>query len=245
MNLPTEALRDLQRCGPALFRYIVALMLTLCAYRCLSFATGYWLPKETVPSLAPLAQLLSAVCLAAVMGMAQAVYLSVLGAAIDKPLWKYKGAKNALQQYFVLWFIINLTLITLLDVQARFEGADRKDIAAFFEFIIIAGHVLALPVGACIMHWGSMRWDELGDALRPITRLFSMMMLPIIVGFMQYTLSSARMFAMTDNVLFNLIFLTMTDIPLLMIETYIFALVWRICMHHRSLPPENDNPFEF
>jgi len=245
MNLPTEALRDLQRCGPALFRYAVALLLTLCSYHCLAFAVECYLPEDTFQDMNALAQLFLAVYFAVAISAAQAVYLAILGAAIDKPLWKYKGAKDALQRFFVPWLIINLTLITLLDIQARFEMADRKDIAAFLEFVILAGNVLALPVGGCIMHWGSLRWNELGEALRPMARLFSMMMLPIMVGFMQYTLARARFFALTDNMLFNLMFLIMTDIPLLMIDAYIFTLVWRICMHHRSLPPENDNPFDF
>jgi hypothetical protein len=245
MNLPTEALRDLQRCGPALFRYAVALLLALCSYHCILFGIELRLPQETFPNAAAMAHLAAVLYFAVVISMAQAVYLSMLGAAIDRPLWKYKGAKDALQRFFILWFIINLLMVTLLDIQARLMAANLKDAAAFLEFVILAGHVMAMPVGACIMHWGALQWNETGEALRPLLRLFSMTMFPIVIGFIQFTLASARLFALTDTILVNLIFLTITDIPLVMIDAYIFALIWRICMYHRSLPPDTENPLDF
>lgn len=245
MNLPTEALRDLQRCGFALFRYTVALLLVLSSYRCILFLIEMWLPQETYTNAIATAQLFAVLLFAAVISMAQSVYFSLLGAAIDRPLWKYKGAKDALRRFFVLWFILNLLLVTLLDIQARLMSANLKDLAAFLEFVILAVHVTALPLGACLMHWGSLQWNEVGEALRPLFRLFSLTLFPIVIGFIQFTLASARVFALTENTLVNLIFFTITDIPLVMIDAYIFALIWRICMHHRSLPPDTENPFDF
>lgn len=245
MDLPSEAFRDLQRCGPALFRYVVALLLALCSHHCMMFAMPVWIPEETFPAFAALANLFAALYIAVVASAVQAVFLSILGAAVDRPLWKYKGAADSIKRFFPLWLIINLTLITLVDIQARLFVADIKDVAAFMEFIIIGGHVMAIPVGVCIMHWGAFHWHELADALKPMMRLFSMLLLPIVVGFIQYTLASGRGLAMTDNVLFNILFFTLTDIPLIMIDAYIFTLVWRICMHYRSLPPETEDPFDF
>lgn len=245
MNLPTEALRDLQRCGFALFRYTVALLLVLCSYRCILYLIELWVPEETYPGAAAAMHLVTVLYFAVVISIAQAVYLSMLGAAIDRPLWKYKGAKDALSRFFILWFIINLLLLTLFDIQARLMSANLKDTAAFLEFVILAVHVVALPAGACIMHWGTLQWNEFGEAIRPLFRLFSLMLFPMVIGFIQFTLASARLFALTDTIFVNLIFLTITDIPLVMIDAYIFALVWRICMYHRSLPPDTENPFEF
>ena len=245
MDLPTAALRDLQRCGPALFRYVVATLLTLCSHRCISWTITVWLPEETWPALASLATLSTTLYLAVLLSAVQAVYFSHLGAIIDKPLWKYQGAKNALRRFFMLWLLINLFLITLVDIQTRLMAADARDAALSLEAVILAGHMLALPVGACIMHLGAFHWHELGEALRPFSRLFSMMLFPIFVGFIQYTLANARILVLTENLFFNLLFLTVTDIPLVLLEAYIFTLIWRVCMHHRSLPPETENPFDF
>ncbi len=245
MDLPSEAFRDLQRCGSALLQYVVALLLALCSHRCMIFAITVWLPEEVYPGGAAAANLCAALYIAVILSAVQAVFLSVLGAAIDKPLWKCKGTADSLKRFFSLWLIINLVLITLLDIQARFVTADMKDMAAFMEFVIIAAHVTAMPVGACIMHWGAFNWHELADALKPIVRLFSMTLLPVIVGFIQYTLAGGRSLAMTENMLFNFLFFTITDVPLIVVDAYIFTLVWRICMHYRSLPPETEDPFDF
>lgn len=245
MDLPSEAFRDLQRCGPALFRYVVAVLLTLCSYHCISWTIDIWLPAADAPGIKNLATLCATLYFASLISAVQAVYLSILGAAIDKPLWKYKGAKDALQRFFILWLLINLFLITLVDIQSRLMASDIQDTAMSLEPVILVGHVLALPVGACIMHWGAFHWHELGESLRPFTRLFSLMLIPMLIGFVQYSLINVRSMAATDNMAFNIPFFILTDIPLVLIEAYIFTLVWRICMHHRSLPPETEDPFDF
>ncbi len=245
MNLPAEALKDMQRHGAAVARYIVAIMLTLISYRLLAFAAQHGLSEDAHPQLFAAARLMAALYLAVAASAAQAVFLAQLGAAIDVPLWKYKGTQDALQRFFVIWFIINLFLITLIDIQTRLLGADIEDAAAFMELLIMAAHVAAMPVGACIMHWGALDWSELGEALRPLGRLLSLAVFPFAIGFIQYALASARMAGATDNMLANLLFLSVTDVPLMMLDVFIFVLVWRLCMHHRTLPPVEDNPLDF
>ncbi|HDP34115.1 MAG TPA: hypothetical protein ENN29_03280 [Candidatus Hydrogenedentes bacterium] len=245
MNLPAEALRDLRRCGHAVFRYVVASIMAVMLFRFFSYAGRYWLPEEAQPQLSAIIQLAGALYLAVAVSAVQAVYFSVLGAAIDKPLWKHKGAVDALQRFFTPWLIINLLIITLTDIQTRFLAAEMNDIAALIEFSILAVSVAAIPVGGCIMHWGGLEWNELAEALRPLGRLFSQTLLPVAAGFALYALASARMIAVTGNMLVDMMFLTGTDIPLFMLEAYVFAMVWRICMHHRTLPPEDNDPFDF
>ncbi len=245
MNLPAEALKDLQRCGGPVLRFIVATMVTLLSYRLLIFGVQNGLGEESHPQMYPMARLLAAIYLAVAVSAVQALFLAQLGAAIDTPLWKYKGAQDALQRFFIPWLIINLFLITLVDIQTRFLAADREDVAALLELLVLAVHVFSVPVGACIMHWGALEWKELGDALRPLGRLLSLAILPFAIGFIQYALANARLLGLRENMLADLVFLSVTDVPLMLIEVFIFALVWRICMHHRSLPPVEENPFDF
>ncbi len=245
MNLPAEALKDLRQSMGAVLRYMIAVMLAVFSCRLLLFAAQHRFPEETYPQLFAMTRLLAFLYLAFAASAVQAVCLAMLGAEIDRPLWKYKGMSDALQRFFVPWLIINLFLITLVDIQSRLLAADMTDVAVLLEFVILMTHAAAMPVAACIMHWGALEWGELGEALRPLGRLFSLALLPFAVGIIQYLMSSARALGASDNMLIDLVYFSVTDVPLLLLEVFIFAMVWRICMHHRSLPPVDDNPLDF
>lgn len=242
--LLTAAIEDLRACSVTLIRYVAASFLALGAYRLILHALDAGMDAEIHANLLSVVRLCMALYLAIAGSLIQAVFFAELGAQVDRPIWKYAGPRDAMRRFFVPWLIINLSIITLIDIRSRLIVVGQTEAGALFDVLLLVVHLGALPVGACIMHWGALEWNELGAALRPLVRFIHLLLVPIAVAFIQFALLQLRAAAIVGNDAATFMTLVLTDIPLFLLDALIFVLAWRICMIHRNEPEEESDPFD-
>lgn len=243
-KLLAAVVADLSECRDVLIRYVAACFIVLALYRLALHGLYEWAEAESRLVLASSIRLGMAIYLAVAASALMAIFFSALGARIDRPIWKCAGAGEALRRFFVPWLIINLFTITLIDVQTRLLAAERGEVAALLELLVLTVHLAAVPVGACVMHWGALAWHELGAALKPLVRMMSLTLLPLAIAFLQYVFMNLRAAFLVENDAATFMTYMITDIPLLLLDALIFGLVWRICMHCRNVPEEEVDPFD-
>lgn len=244
MKLLTVVLDDLRICSGAVLRYVLAAAVVLATYRLLYHGLEVWEAAEAPAKLMSLLHLGLALYLAVVFSGVEAIFLSALGREIDRPIWKCKGPADALRRFFTPWLIINLSCITLIDIQARLALLGQSEAVLLFEGLILIAHLCALPIGAAIMHWGALEWRELGSALRPLLRFLHLLLLPLALAFFQFALVRLRGVVVAGDGSTMVLTRVVLDIPMILLDVLIFALVWRICMMHRNEPEVESDPFD-
>ncbi len=162
---------DLRECQRTVFRYVAAGLLATLPYRLTMYRLNTWESVETYPVFSSTIRLGMAIYLAVAASAVMAVFFTELGVRIDRPIWKCAGPREALRRFFIPWLIINLATITLVDIQSRLLIAEKREAGAAVELLILMVHLGAAPVGACVMHWGALVWNEIGSALKPMMRL--------------------------------------------------------------------------
>ncbi len=238
--LLSESLVDLRRHGAAACRYVALSLLVTVVYR----IAAYWLDgsalSETALSTAPLARMALALYVACASSAVQAVCFAALGAAIARPMWKWRGPRDGLARFFMPWLIINLFLVTLADIHLYIVRLEQQDLAALLELPLLAAHTAALPLGAVIMYWGVLHWPDLPAMAVPLTRFYQLTLLPLGLGLLQYILLGVRAQFLEATSLWALALYTATDIPVLLLDVLIFTQVWRICILNSTTPPDAD-----
>jgi len=238
-----EAVNDLQRQRGAVALYLLSSLAILAVYRILAHLLGGGVLLAPTASLLRLALTLY---LAVAVSAVQAVFLAALGAGIARPLWKYKGWHDPLRRFFIPWLILNLLLVTITDICAHLMQAEQTDMAATLELLLLAVHMATIPVGGAIMFWGRLEWRELPTALAPLGRFFQWTLLPLAIALLQYVLIEIRSVLLEGSGAVTLAGYSATDLPLLLMDLLIFALVWRICLHNQMNPGDNDeDPLDF
>ncbi|NLO34196.1 MAG: hypothetical protein GX117_12735 [Candidatus Hydrogenedentes bacterium] len=169
-----------------------------------------------------------------------ALFLAPLGAAVARPLWKYKGWRDGLARFFLPWLILNLLLVTLMNIEFRMQMEQQEEAIVLIQSLEIWSAVLFFPIGAGIMYWGELRWQELPMALRPLLRYFKYSCLALVIALFQHDIEVQCALISFDNTKLQLLFQTVLDIPLLITDLYIFILLWRIFMLNQQNPPSLD-----
>lgn len=245
-TLLSESLGDLRRHFVPACQYVFAAMAALALYRWSAyFLDVFSLPETAAPTVSAV-RLTLVLYLAVASSVIQALFFASLGAAIARPMWKCKGWRDALTRFFMPWLIINLFLVMLMDIHARLIGGGVYDPALMLELLLMVVHAAALPLGAAVMYWGALRWQELPQMTVPLTRFLQLTLLPFGLGLIQYILTGVRvqMFEPTRPWVLGLY--TVTDMPLIALDVLIFALVWRICILDATTPREiDDDPLDF
>lgn len=245
LKLWNDTLENLRRNASPGVRYVLAAVGILMLFRGAGYVLYVLMLAETVPAAASLVRMGLMLYLAAAMSAAQAVFFAALGAALARPIWKYGGYRDALKRFYVLWLIINLALVTLIDIRAHLLSIGENEVAGMLEIFLLIAHLASLPVGASIMFWGALNWSELPSALKPLARFFQLLMLPLGIAFLQYVLISLRAFLPYGERPWMLLLHTLSDIPLVSMDVLLFALVWRICLLDKTTPREIEDPLEF
>ena len=241
-----EAVNDLRRQPGVVALYLLSSLAILAVYRILAHLLGGGDTPVLPAPAASLLRLALTLYLAVAASAVQAVFLAAFGAGIARPLWKYKGWHDALRRFFIPWLILNLLLVTITDICARLMQAEQTDVAATLELLLLAVHMATIPVGGAIMFWGGLEWRELPTALAPLGRFFQWTLLPLAVALLQYMLIELRSVLLEGGGAVTLAGYSASDLPLVLIDLLIFALVWRICLHNQMNPGDNDeDPLDF
>ena len=142
------------------------------------FLTG---PLEDAPDrVKGLAQVIKLIGAAALYAAMNAIVFSILGADIDRPLWRYHGWPDALRRFFTPWFLLALTYVVLF----RFIpllGIDHpvSQLFLMLSCIVFTAH---LPVGVAVMQQGRFEWRYLVDAVTPLLIQLPRMAIPLFMA---------------------------------------------------------------
>ena len=101
VTLFTEAVNDLWRHVARVAQYVLATTMILALYRVCYAALEGLDASGNAYAAAPAARLLLSIGLAASLSAVQALVFAPLGAAIARPLWKYRDWRDALRRFFL------------------------------------------------------------------------------------------------------------------------------------------------
>jgi hypothetical protein len=221
--------------------YVLFNVLAGSAYHASEMMVSGLIPKNETPAWAYGYSLCVDVLLAALSSVFQAVYFAQLGKEMDKPLWKCTDNRDALRRFWLPWFIINLIFITVFRLQLRFAQPTSDETILFFEFGILLMYLLAVPVGACIMYWGRLKWSDLGESLAPLGKQFHLVINVLGLNFLQWMLHIAVLLVLPETQSWYLVpILGLINAPFALMECLAFAAMWQICMLHRNSSYEQD-----
>jgi len=246
LKLVSSAFSDLRRQHRIVIQYVIITTSVLTLFRLVSFCMFFFELPVNAPLVASLLRIVLALYLAITLSGVQSICFAALGVEVARPMWKCKGWRDAVQRFFMPWLIINLLLITLMDIRMHLFSVEESEIAAMLELMVMAAHLLSLPAGAAIMFWGGLNWRELPLMLAPLARFLTLTLIPVGVGLLQYILIGLRAALLDGTGLWGLAVYTLTDIPLVLLDGFIFTLAWRICLHDKATPKDaDDSPFDF
>lgn len=250
MELLNHGWDTLKRMPRPVAVYIGWLIVITISYRVFSTVLEDQL-KEANPALFGLLRLGGTIALAAAAALVTAIYFAELGKGTDRPLWKCAGATDAARRFFLIWFLCNLVLLTT--EQFLMAAAERSDdqASAILVPIYLFFSVSYLPVGACVMFYGKLHWPELGEALQPILRELSNVILVSFILFISILLQITIPFFFslvldpeTPLALANLLLPALLILPVGVLECLAFVIMFQICMVHRSTDYDSDD-FDF
>ncbi len=241
-----ESLGDIWRHRGPVFQYLVLSMTALVLYRLLNCGLEVFNLSKTALTVASMAHLMLALYLAVTVSFFRTFCFSNLGAVVARPMWKYKGCRDALNRFYVSWLIIALFLVTLTDIQTRLVQREQNDLTVMIGLVLLAGHVAAVPLGAVIMYWGALNWRELTLTIAPLIRFAWLTLLPLGLGLIQYAMIAMRPQFLDEGAPGDLVFYTLTDIPIVLLDILIFLAIWHIGMLDQTTPRNADeDSFDF
>lgn len=227
---------------------------TIAAYLAFTFALslvdsliGWGLAPDdpkAVPAWLPHYRIVSIVVFCALYSVLTSIFFARMGREIDRPLWKCADDREAVQRFFSTWFILSLLNSTMQAIVAHFHEAGQDTASAWCLLGFMIVFILTIPVGACIMYGGGLQWPVVHELLKPMLTMFPMTLNALSVALLEFVLLEGRVFfpvAIQKQILFG----PVLNVMLTSLECYVFALMWRICMLHRDLPPGESNDFDF
>ena len=190
--------------------------------------------EGTMPAWLECVGLLADVAYAAGLAMAQAAVFSMLGAEIDRPLWKCAGLAEALRRYFLPWFILGLLSLALFRIFVDRLVAEAYSTAELINFFRLLLYMVAMPVGACVMFHRGLEWSLLGKILSPISRRIGLIIGVLFIGFFQWTAELAAVAELSEQLSESGWVLAAINTPMALLECYAFIAMWHICMVDRD-----------
>ncbi len=175
---------------------------------------------------------------AAMASLGACIGLGRMGRDLDRPLWKIRTDGESIRRFFLPWFIliagdsaVNRLLALNIDAEAHPESI------LLYMLFCCALSAWIIPIGACIMFHGRLKWTQVGEALAPLTRSFSLTAFFLLFGFI-------------SSLMLTFVALSLPLPYRLIIETadnfcgcIIFAGIWELCRFNRNHPPEHDFDF--
>ena len=207
------------------------------------------MPSENpLPVWVPAVRIIEEVGFVALISVLQAIIFARFGKELEKPLWKCGDDKEAVQRFFMIWFIWNLFWSLIVQFKIRAIKAEALDLAYFLELITLFGSMFFIPVGVAIMYWGRLEWKELWEALRPTRRHPEFLFPAMLLGFLGYMMRDVVLSLLLSMDVDLETSLTAPAIAITLpalIELLAFTVMWQACVYDRNNPPEDDDEFDF
>ena len=186
-----------------------------------------------------LISMLATVLNASATAALQAIFFARLGTRIDRPLWRCTGPGDALKRFFMPWFILNLGMLALMQLTMRFNTSQAAML--FFMFFMV-GFIVMVPLGTCIMYHGRLHWPEVPIALQPIAKQFSPSMAVMAISFLEFMLLLVffEMVLKYEILQTSSTLSALVNAPFALIECFVVAAMFRVCMIHRDSLSDED-----
>lgn len=247
MDLIADAEKALVQHWRIVALYVLCSVAAVAVYDGCLVALDGIVPPDTTPKhfwFVALTLLLDLVLAAAIAALQSTVF-AMLGAQLDRPLWKYNGHADALKRFFTIWFVVNLIYLAIRRLQGYMsaQGLDHGVIA--LEIPRLFWICCAVPVAVCIMYGGKPVMNEIPDRLSPLFRFFPRILVPFGLGFLQYML--LELWVLNVPRAFREIPATsaLINVPLVLLECLVFAVMWHLCMEHRDTAIDQDDDFDY
>jgi len=248
VSVLSEAARGLRRNLPAVAVYVLITGGTTAIRRVcdLLVAGGIFFTLE--PS--PLRAYRFAMDLFVALGhtAASVMAFSRMGRELDRPLWKVADDREAFKRFFTLWFLILLSFLTVIRLFERVaETAPDSGWISLLKFLYFSMFLFSIPVGACIMFSGHLLWSELPQDLAPLVYQLPKTVAVVFVNFLMFVGHLALIDFLVDRPELRsaLWFLALIDVPFALVDCFVFAGIWLICMVHRKEMEERDRNIDF
>ncbi len=248
MQLLSQAEAALLRNWRVVCLYIVTTVVVVTVYGLAMDAMTEAVPEETRPK--PFWYIYASIGLdlgqVGIIAALQAIALAYIGREMDQPLWKCAHWQDALKRFFSYWFIVNLIYVTSSKLSLSVPDAIAADFGVLMFFFRFMLTLVAVPLGACIMHGGGLHWKEIPGLLAPFFRLFDKTLLAIALGFLQYVILLSILAFVPEQVLKSVWLWSFVNAPLALLECLAFAVMWLVCMQYREVASEfEDDDFDF
>ncbi len=187
---------------------------------------------------------LKEIILCAILGAIQAIIFSRLGVILDFPVWRCRDDKEALRRFFLLWFGVNVTLITLNRVSTVFADRGYSDLAYFMGGLGLIANIVYLPLTICWMYSGEKLTedDSFFRVFRPITRQWreTIGMWGIIIISILISIFILGLPIFEEPSILTAILKTLIIIPLAGIDILVFCWTWLLCIQGRIQGLDDD-----
>jgi len=171
----------------------------------------------------------------------QCLAFSMLGKAIDRPVWRIAGPVEAIQRFFTLWLGLNLIEVAIVRVQiAAYSIWGPGGPGTFLWGLVFATSIVIVPFGAAIMFHGKLVWKELSEAMQPIFRFGAQVTALCVATFAVL----AVLLSMQEAALEAPWIQPGLRIIFALWECVVFTGIWLLCITNRESPLEDDD-FDF
>lgn len=248
MQLLSQAEAALLRNWRVVCLYVVTTVVVVTIYSLILDGMEAVVPEETRPK--PFWYIYASIGLdlaqVGAIAALQAMALAAIGREIDQPLWKCAGWQDALKRFFSFWFIVNLIYVTSSKLSMSVPDALADDVGLLMFFFRFMLTLVAVPLGACIMHGGGLQWKEIPGLLAPFFRLFDRALIAIALGILQYAIILSILAFVPQETLKTVWLWSFVNIPLALLECLAFAVMWIVCMEYREIASDfEDDDFDF
>ena len=173
------------------------------------------------------------VCMTLVYAAAQAVVFSRFAKDIDRPLWRIRDDREALQRYFLPWLVLNACLFLLKQLSFDVPALLGNDTIGFFpSWLLLFAAAVYLPLGAAMMFLRTADWRNIGEALAPYRRQFGKTFALCCINGILFLF----MLALVDRIKGQPWLGLLADIIFGYFDCVIFCAAWLICMFDRQTP---------
>jgi len=162
-----------------------------------------------------------------------------IGRDLARPLWKVGVPGEALRRFFLLWFILNLLVVTVSQITNRLWEADSP-VAGLMIGLVIILYASYIIVGAGVMYHGRFGTEDFSKALAPFVREVGQTALLILVAL--FTVLVALFTEIETENLSWLYHAPVSAVLSAVLECVVFSGAWIICMTSQETP---DNDLDF
>lgn len=171
---------------------------------------------------------------------AQTIGFARFAKDMDRPLWRIRDDREALQRYFLMWVLLNACIMALkqlsFDVPALF---DNEDMGIFPGWLLLFAAAVCTPLGAAMMFQRTADWRKIGEVLTPYRRQFPKIFMLCCLNGILFLFMLALVAGIASQPGLRLVI----DVIFGYFDCVVFCAAWFICILDRQTPEDTD--FEF